>query len=148
MRFLRDRRASYGVFVLIATFAACVVTIGYFIAVAGIYSSARGEALGQSSAYQSISRQDLLRLLEEAALVASMEAGENGWDESRVDERFKEIAEEWIASYLERRGVYDVEITVEEDPEMKEKEGETYIDLGRYVIAVSGSGATTEVVVE
>jgi hypothetical protein len=31
---------------------------------------------------------------------------------------------------------------------MKEKEGETYIDLGRYVIAVSGSGATTEVVVE
>jgi hypothetical protein len=147
-QFLSDRRGSYGVLLLIGAFAVCVVTVGYFISVAGIHSSARGEAVGHATTYQSISRQDLLRILEKAALVTSMEGGANGWNESQVDERFKEVSERWITSYLEGRGVYEVNITVEKRAEMREKNRETYVDLGRYVITISGRGAKTVMVVE
>jgi hypothetical protein len=147
-RLVGDRRASYGAFILLAAFAACVVTVGYFISASDIYSSAKGEAVGHITTYQGISRQDLLRIVEEAALVASREAGAKGWDEREAEERFKEMAEVWINSYLAERGVYGVDIMVEEKSEMKEKGGETYIDLGRYVIAVFGAGAKAEIVVD
>lgn len=146
--FLRDRKAAYGAFILLAAFAACVATIGYFISASSIYSSAKGEAVGHTTTYQGISKQDLRGIVEEAALVASREAGAEGWGESEAEERFKVIVKEWIASYLSERGVYNVEITVEEESEMRESNEETLIDLGRYVIAVSGAGAETEIIVD
>ena len=143
-----DGRGSYGAFILLGAFAVCIVTVGYFISVSGIYSSVRGEALGHSVTYESISKLDLLRIVEKAALVASREGAENGWNEDDIERRFKEISEEWIASYLEERGVYGVDITVEKKSEMKKKGEETYVDRGRYVVVISGRGAKTEMLLD
>ena len=147
-RYLEDRIATYGAFILIGTFAVGIVVVGYFITASGIYTSAKGEALGHSVTYESISKLDLLRIVENAALVASREGAENGWDEDDIERRFKEISEEWLASYLEERGVYGVDITVEKKSELKKKGDETYVDLGKYVVVISGRGAKTEMLLD
>jgi len=146
--FIKERLASYGAFILIGAFTVCIVTLGYFIAASGIYTSAKDEALGHSTTYESISKRDLYRIVEKAALVASREGAENGWHENDIERRFKEISEEWIASYLEERGVYGVDIRVEKKSKMKKKGDETYVDLGRYVVVISGRGAKTEMLLD
>lgn len=146
---LQDNRAGvYGVFIVLGAFAVSIVAVGYFIGAANIYTLSRGEALGHVTAYQGIGRADLMRIVEEAALVASKEAGEAGWGDDEVDQRFRELVEMWIAEYMADRGVYDVEIQVLDEQTLKEEDKESIIVLGRYVVEVKGQGAETEVLVE
>lgn len=135
-------------FVVLALFVAAITTAGYFINTSSQMVSGGGEAVGQSLAYQSISKLDLLMILEEAQLTASREGAEKGWNEGQVELYFKYIADRWIQAYLETRGIYSIEITVEKESGIREKSEETYIDLGKYVLKVSGKGGLTEVRVE
>jgi hypothetical protein len=140
MRYPKDRRGSYGMFIVAAVFAVAVVSLGYFTHTSD--QASRVERVEHSLSYRSISEKDLLEILEEAENLASTEAAYQGLNETEQRAIFQSIASSWITAYLGKRGVYDVQVRVSRAASPEPNEAytgeETYLVGGEYLVEVTG----------
>jgi hypothetical protein len=128
----------------LSLFVIALAALVFFIHHSAMISDTPGTKVAEQMAYGKISEVDMHEILEKAYLKASQDAGAAGAAaQVDVDILFSQYATQWLQSYFQERGIYNVNVSITTSavPEEMEKSygTTTVLNYGRYVVTISTS---------